>query len=207
MAYIRWSQSIWPLFLLIARLHPLNPLTYGPPPMYWLGTSRWCLGPICMIHSVWICFFLAFTPFLLPLCLFDFVVCSGWCLSLVVWRIYGFWGTRSLPFIPTLDWVLLGWKPSPSCRTHVLFFPVFVGLLAMDPTMPLHCAYYSITSLFYFLLLVGLWADAPTMPTHFQHLYFFWTLLANILVVPAHFVPWLPRPIYFFFTFFTPMGF
>ena len=29
------------------RLHLLIPLTRGPPPLYWLGTSRWCLSP-CM---------------------------------------------------------------------------------------------------------------------------------------------------------------
>ena len=30
--------------------HTLRPLTHGPPPMYWLGTSRWWLGPLCMLH-------------------------------------------------------------------------------------------------------------------------------------------------------------
>ena len=37
-------------FLPIAKPHPLIPLTRGPPFMYWLGTSRWCLGPVCMPH-------------------------------------------------------------------------------------------------------------------------------------------------------------
>ena len=46
------NPKIDPLFLLTARPHPLNTLTCDPPPMYWLGTSRWCLGPLCMLHSV-----------------------------------------------------------------------------------------------------------------------------------------------------------
>ena len=32
------------------RPHPLITLTYGPPPLYWLGTSRWCLSPMCILH-------------------------------------------------------------------------------------------------------------------------------------------------------------
>ena len=144
MAYIKWSQptftsfgwdvilarhlspkkferepKIDPLYLPIAKPHPLNTLTYGPPPMYWLGKSRWCLGPLCMLHIVWICFFLAFTPFLLPSCLFDSTICSSWCLSLVAWRMCGLLGSCSLSFILSLDWVLLGWRSSSSCWAHV----------------------------------------------------------------------------------------
>ena len=44
--------------------------------------------------------------------------------------------------------------------------------------------------LLYFLLHVGLWADAPAVSTQFSRLYLFWALLANILVVPAHFITW-----------------
>ena len=79
---------------------------------------------------------------------------------------------------------------------------MFVGLLAVDPAIPLHCACYSITFPFYFLLPMSLRADAPTVPTHFfinillkaslahiPHLYLFWALLANIPTVPAHFIP------------------
>ena len=36
-----------PLFLLTAGPHLL---TRGPTLMYWLGTSRWCLGPLCMLY-------------------------------------------------------------------------------------------------------------------------------------------------------------
>ena len=56
-----------PPFFPTAKPHPLNTLTHDSPPLYWLGTSRWCPGPLCMLHFVWICFFLAFTLFLLPL--------------------------------------------------------------------------------------------------------------------------------------------
>ena len=61
------NPRIDPPFLFTVKPHPLNTLTYGLPPMYWLGTSRWCLGPLCMLHFVCVCFFLAFRPFLLLL--------------------------------------------------------------------------------------------------------------------------------------------
>ena len=77
-----------------------------------------------------------------------------------------------------------------------------VGLLAVDPAIPLHYACYSITFPFYFLLPISLRADAPTVPAHFfinillkaslahfPHLYLFWALLANIPTVPTHFIP------------------
>ena len=126
MECMKWFQrslsgnpKINPLFLPTTKPHPLNTLTHGPPLMYWLDTNRWCLRPLYMLHSVWICFFLAFTPFLLPPCLFDYVVRSGWCLSFVAWRMCGFLRSCSLPFIPSLDWALLGQRPSSSRRAHV----------------------------------------------------------------------------------------
>ena len=201
------NPKIDSLFLPTARPYPLNPLTCGPPPMYWLGASRWCLGPLCMLHSVWICFFLAFTPFLLPLCLFDFVVRSGWCLSLVAWRMCGFLGLCSLPFISSLDWVLLGWRPLPFCQAHALFFPVFVGLLAMDLAIPLHRAYYSITSLFIscYPWAHGLMLLSCQLTFHiFTSFGLYWPTF--LLCQPISFTR-LPRSIYFFFTSFTPMGF
>ena len=30
--------------------HSLISLTRGPPPLYWLGTGRWCLSLVCMLH-------------------------------------------------------------------------------------------------------------------------------------------------------------
>ena len=44
------NPKIDSLFLPTTRPHPLIPLTRGPPPMYWLGASRWCLGPLCMLY-------------------------------------------------------------------------------------------------------------------------------------------------------------
>ena len=137
MAYIRWSQSIWPLFLLIARLHLLNPLTYGPPPMYWLGTSRWCLAlSVCSTPSKF-CFFLAFTPFLLPLCLFNSIVRIGWCLSFVAWKMCGLLGSYSLPFTPSWTRHCLG--KSLHLPTKPMFSSsISVGLLVIDPAISLH---------------------------------------------------------------------
>ena len=33
-----------------AKPHHLIPLTYGPPPLYWLGTGRWCLSLVFILH-------------------------------------------------------------------------------------------------------------------------------------------------------------
>ena len=118
------NPKIDSLFLPTARPCPLNTWTRGPPSMYWLGTSRWCLGPLCMLHFIWICFILAFTPFLLPPCLFESTVRFGWCLSLVVWRMCGLLGSCSLSFIPSLDWALLGQRLLSSYWAHAFLFCV-----------------------------------------------------------------------------------
>ena len=81
------------------------------------------------------------------------------------------------------------------------FFPVSVGLLAVDPAISLHRACDSFTSLFISYYPVGLRADAPAMSAHFfinlllrvslahfPYLYLFWALLANIFAMPAHFI-------------------
>ena len=177
------NPKIDPLFLPTAKPHPLIPLTLA---------HLLCIGWVQIGGALvlYVCsnFFLAFTPFLLPSCLSDSTVHSSWCLSLVAWRMCGLLNLCSLPFIPSSDWALLGWRPSPSYRAHILFFPVSVGLFAMDPARPLHHACYNIISLLYFLFPVGLQADALAVPAHFPHLYFFWALLANIFVVLAHFI-------------------
>ena len=109
--------------------------------------------------------FLAFMPLLLMLCLFDFAVRSRGCLTYAAWKTYGLLGSCSLPFISSLDWALLGWRPSPSCLAHVLFFLVSVGLLVGDHAIPLYCSCYIITSLL-FLVTRGLtgWYSCRASP-------------------------------------------
>ena len=104
-------------------------------------------------------------PFLLPPYLFHFIVHSGGCLTLVAWRTYGLLGLCSLPFTPSLGWALLRWRPSPSCLAHVLFFLMFVGLLAEDLAMSPHCSCYIITSIL-FLVIRGLtgWCSYHASP-------------------------------------------
>ena len=102
-------------------------------------------------------------------------------------------------FYPFLDWVLLG-QSLHSPTEPIISISMTVGLLATDPTISLHVAYYNFISLFISYYLMGLWADTPTVPAnffinlllraslaHFPYLYLFWTLLANIPAVPAHF--------------------
>ena len=216
------NPRIDPIFLLTAKPHPLKALTRDPPLMYWLGTNKWCPSPLCMLHSIWICFFLTFTPFLLPPCLFDSVVRASWCLSFVAWRMCGLLGLYSLPFTPSWTGCCLD-KSLHLPAEPMLSFPMTMGLLTVDPAISLHHACYSFTTLFISGYLVGLWVDAPAMLahffinlllraslTHFPHLYLFWALLANILVVPVHFTTSflrLSRLIYFFFISFTFLSF
>ena len=49
----------------------------------------------------------------------------------------------------------IAWVKVLTFLAHILFFYVSVGLLARDPTMPLHCSCYIITSLL-FLVIRGL---------------------------------------------------
>ena len=46
----KWEPQNKPPSFSLPLEHTLIPLTHGPPPMYWLGTSRWWLGPLCMLH-------------------------------------------------------------------------------------------------------------------------------------------------------------
>ena len=109
-----------PPFLPTAKPHPLNSLTHGPPPMYWLGTSRWCHGPLCELHSICVC------PLFATLALSGFVVCTGLCLSFVAWRMRGLLSLCFLPFI--LSWV--GYCPHKCLCLHSLLGPCFfVSLL------------------------------------------------------------------------------
>ena len=158
----------------------------------------------------------------LPPCLFDSTVRSGSYLTLLAWKIHG-----------SLDWALLGYKPSPSYLAHALFFPVSVGL-ADDPAMPLHDSCYDITSL---LLCYYPWTyELRLLLVHFLHSFFFWAnwltflldeptfhiitsfklLLGHVLAMPAHPIPWASLAYFiswafsahfFFFTSFTPMSF
>ena len=159
------NLKINPFFLPTARPHPLKPLTRGPPSMYWLGTSRRCLGPLCMLYSTWVCFVLAFTLFLLSPCLFDSALRTGWSLSFVVWRMCGLLGSCSLPFI--LSWTGRYWAkalfflPSPC-------FPLLCPWAFWLLILPYHFIVPAI-ALPSFLLRITLWTCGlmflPCQPT------------------------------------------
>ena len=114
------NPKIDPFFLPTTRSHPLNTLTRGLPPMYWLGTSRWCLGPLCMLHFVWIFFFLAFTPFLLSSCFFILLyVLVG---VYLLWRegCVGFW--TYVPCLSSLPQTGCCLDEGPHLPTEPIFF-------------------------------------------------------------------------------------
>ena len=135
---LKWEPQNRPPFLPTAKPHPLNASTHDPPPMYWLGTSRWCLGPLCMLSlRLNFFFFLAFTPFLLPLHWFDSALRSSWCLSFVAWRTCGLLGLYFLSFI--LSWT--GYRSS--ITLHLLAEPVLSLLYNRGP---FNHWYYHITS-------------------------------------------------------------
>ena len=144
-----------PSFLPTTKPYPLNTLIRGPPPMYWLGTSRWCPDPLCMLYSIWIYFFLAFTPFLLPLhCLVLLYILVD---VYHLWRegCVGFWA--HIFFLSSLSGLGIALTKAfifIACWAHDFFFMV-VELLAINPTILLHCATKILS---YFLLLTTLWA-------------------------------------------------
>ena len=124
------NPRIDPRFLLTAKPHPLNTLTCGPPFLYWLGTSKWCPSPLCMLHSICVCFFLAFAPLLLLLrhlvllCILAYVH-HLWCGGCV-----GFWAhVFFILSLPRLGIVQVKAFVSMACWAHVLsFFFMVVGL-------------------------------------------------------------------------------
>ena len=68
-----------------AKPHPLLPKTRGPPLLYWLGTSKWCLS---LVHTSLPYESITFLPFMhlpLPTNFFDSATRSGACLNLVAW--------------------------------------------------------------------------------------------------------------------------
>ena len=95
--------------------------------MYWLGTSRWGCSPLCTLHSICVCFFLAFTPFLL---LFRCLVLL--CVLACVYPLWhgGFLGSCFLPFIPY--WARYCPDESHCLDSLLGLHLVVVGLLAIN---------------------------------------------------------------------------
>ena len=104
--------------------------------------------------SVWICFFLAFTPFLSSPCLSNSVVRSGWCFLLQHEGRIGFWAY--VLCLSSLLWTGHYLGKSLHLPTKPMFlFLVFVGLSTIASTISFHHAYYSFILL---LLCVKPWA-------------------------------------------------
>ena len=82
---LEWKPQNRLPFLPSARPHPLLPLTCDPPPLYWLGTSRWCLSLIRAPLPYEFIVFLAFMRLSLPAGLSSPVTCSAACLTFVAW--------------------------------------------------------------------------------------------------------------------------
>ena len=69
----------------IARPYPLLPHTRGAPPLYWLGTGKWCLSLVNAPLPYESIAFLAFMCLTLPTDLFASAACSGACLTFMAW--------------------------------------------------------------------------------------------------------------------------
>ena len=122
-------------FLPTAKPHPLNPLTEGPPPMYWLGTSWWCPRPCARATTICVCLIL--------------LSCHS-CRSCVVLLYYVYWvlfvscGVRgvwafrlTLPsFVP--PWTSIVWAKAYACIAHwastsaITVFTLSIGLMAVS---------------------------------------------------------------------------
>ena len=109
-----------PSFLPTIKPHPLNPLTEGPPPLYWLGTSRWCFSPY-VSFTILIIYLLLLPQHSCRSCLVS-VYCVCWACAYLPWRegCMGFWACiASLTFLK--DLVISGQKFLPFQPTELLF--------------------------------------------------------------------------------------
>ena len=108
------NPKIDPLFLPTTRPHPLIPLTCGPPPMYWLGTSRWCLGPLYILHF-------HLNPFLSSLHAISVA-------SMFVWFCYTFWWVfNSCSVKEICDFGLM----FPTFHSSISYYPWAYGLMLL----------------------------------------------------------------------------
>ena len=170
--------------------------------MYWLSTSRWCLGPLCMLH------------FRLNLFLSSLHVISV--ASVFVWFCCTFW----LVFISLVGVYLLGGGP------HLPIEPMFFSFLCLWPSWLWILSYHFIMStivLPFLFISCYPWAYGlmlllcqPTslsifcsrLPWPISHIFtsfeLYWPTF--LLCQPISFLGLL-QPIYFFFTSFTLMGF
>ena len=111
-----------PSFLPTTKPHPLNVLIEGPPPLYWLGTSKWCFSPC--VSSIILCICLPRHSYCS--CLISFYYACWACAYLPRCEgCVGFWARiASLAFL--MDWVLSGQKFLPFTK---LLFLQFLFLL------------------------------------------------------------------------------
>ena len=145
-----------PLFLLIAKSHPLNTLTRDPPSMYWLGTKQ--VVSWSFVHaSLYLCLFLfGLHAISAALALSGSVVCISLCLSFIVWRIHGLLGSCLPPFIPS--WAgycpgegfcphnLLGLRSCLSSSWPWAFQPLILPYCFIVFATALSCLYFSLCS-------------------------------------------------------------
>ena len=114
------------LFLPTTRPHPLIPLTCGPPPMYWLGTSRWCLGPLYILHF-------HLNPFLSSLHAISVA-------SMFVWFCYTFWWVfNSCSVKEICDFGLM----FPTFHSSISYYPWAYGLMFLSCQRTSSSIFYS----------------------------------------------------------------
>ena len=125
------------LLLPTTRPYPFLHLTYSPLPLYWLGTSGWCLS---LVHAPLSCESITYLLFMhlpLPACLFG--LCCTFCYSfLTLCGVDESLGLHYLHLVSSLVWVLLRCEPFLIQFSPCLFL-LLVCRLASIPAMPLHC--------------------------------------------------------------------
>ena len=187
-------------FLPTAKPHPLNPLTEGPPPMYWLGISRWCPGPYACATTICVC--------LLSLphhSCHSYVVlfCYAYWVVFVSYSVRGVWafGLTLHSFVPSWTGYYLGkdiclYSPlgfhfchSSSCPSHgpCGFQSCHTNLLGL---LSLYLGFLgSFTLSLPLTLLTGLLAIIPIMLAHWACYLFLQATLAHLLHLYLLFLP------------------
>ena len=124
--------------------YPLLPLTHGPPPIYWLGTSGWCLSLVC---APLLCESMAYLLFIrLPWLRALFGLCCSFLISCGVDESLGLHSLHLISFFGmglNLVWALLPsvrplsfftsslWVDQCSCHAILLLLPLDLCLLSL----------------------------------------------------------------------------
>ena len=113
-----WLETQNILFSPTTKPHPLNPLTMSLPPLYWLGTSRWCSDPCVLAPLSFVfVFFYCHVVFVAGLVLFLHVFPAMFVISF------------GLAFLSFMQFLLLTLYIVPCFFLSRFFISIFIPIL------------------------------------------------------------------------------